>query len=199
MSDLIGILSEQFGGDVVEAISNQLQINPQQAQSALGSALPILLNALANNSAEEEGANSLYRAVEKDHDGSVWDNLSGFLNNFEQGPGAGILGHILGGRQGLIEEVIGRASGLNPQTAGMLMRTVAPLLMGVLGKARQREELDSRGMSQVLRRTVEATAQQEPQSMGAIGKLLDQDGDGDVKDDIAQMGFRFLTGLMGRR
>ena len=50
---------------------------------------------MARNTSNQQGAESLHNALQKDHDGSILDNLGGFLNNAQSGPGAGILRHVL--------------------------------------------------------------------------------------------------------
>ena len=49
MNDLLGMLSQQVSGQVVNQISKQLGTDPQTAQSAVSAALPLLLGAISRN------------------------------------------------------------------------------------------------------------------------------------------------------
>lgn len=196
MANLIDLLTEQLSGAAMDAITQKIGGNNEQTETAIGSLLPIIINALANNSADKQGSEALHRAVVEDHDGGILENMFDFIQNAEQGPGAGILRHVFGDRRGMVEEVVGSTSGLSSNATGTLLETLAPIIMGMLGKKQREEELDDRGLHDILSGTVAKTAEKEPKSMGIIGRLLDRDGDGDIKDDIAEMGFNFLTKLM---
>ena len=59
-------------------MSNQSGLNKNQTVSALSAVVPTLLTALKGNSQSKLGQKQLATALEKDHDGSLLDNLSGF-------------------------------------------------------------------------------------------------------------------------
>jgi len=95
MKDLIvGQISQQMGAQ-----------NPQQAQTAIDGIMGTLLNAVTNNAATSEGQQGLEKALERDHDGSILDNLSGFLSgnftlsNPKTANGMGILSHLFIGEK----------------------------------------------------------------------------------------------------
>ena len=79
MTDILSSLLGQLGPSAVQQISQQLGAPPGATQSAIQAALPTLLTALANNARTPQGAQALGSALERDHDGSVLNNLSGFL------------------------------------------------------------------------------------------------------------------------
>ena len=70
----------------------------------------------------------------------------------------------------------------------------APILLGMLGKQQRKNNLDAGGLSSVLQMGMEQMKNQSPETGGLLAQLLDQDGDGDVKDDVARIGF----GLLGK-
>jgi hypothetical protein len=84
----------------VKQISEQIGADEGTTNQAIGTALPVLISALAKNSSQQGGAENLHRALQNDHDGSILDNLSGYLGGGNAGTsGAEILGHVLGNRQ----------------------------------------------------------------------------------------------------
>jgi hypothetical protein len=182
----------------VDAIGRQLGIGNEQATQAVAGALPALLGGLAKNSSEPSGATALLGALQKDHDGSILDDVAGFLGQGAgAGPGAGILRHVFGGRQGAIESAVGSLSGLDAGKAGQLLTMLAPLVMGMLGKTQRQQGLDVGGLTDLLGQEKRTAQQRAPQAVDMLGKLLDSDGDGDMMDDIAKIGGGLLGGLFG--
>jgi hypothetical protein len=82
------------------------------------------------------------------------------------------------------------------------MEKLAPMLMGALTKVKSQANLDEAGLSNVLNGTLEAQRQQSPlggKELDAFSSLLDQDGDGDIMDDLQNMGKGLLGSFFGRR
>lgn len=198
-NNFLDLLTQQFGGNMTDLISQQLGVSRGTAQLALSQFLPIITAALANNSATEEGASSLYNAVEKDHDGSIMNNLMDFLGNFSQGPGSGILGHVFGSQIGQVTEFVSKNTGLDAGTTQSLMQIAAPVVMGLLGQQQRTQGLNQQGLSQFLNTSVQDVHRTDPKNMGLIGKLLDRNNDGNVFDDVAAMGMSLLKNWMNGR
>lgn len=195
MSLLENVL-QQFSGPALSALSGQLGANENQTQSAIANALPILVSALSKNSASESGASALASALDSDHDGSILDDVMGFVTNGAGGGmGAGILKHLLGGQdapqQNAAAAAVSQSSGLNMQQVGTLLMTLAPIVMAYLGKKKQEDGLDAGGVSQLLQNE----QQKHAQSGGMLGMLsgfLDMNHDGSALDDIGGLIGKFL-------
>lgn len=197
MASVLDILSQQLGGGAVESMSRQLGADKSAVESAIPAALAVLTGAMAKNASRSNGARSLAGALERDHDGSILDNLGGLLSNPEGANGAGILKHVLGGRRSTAESAISQTTGLDSESVSKLLMMLAPLVMGALGKVKRERELGADDLASVLageRRRAETSA---PGLGGLLGGLLDSDGDGDFKDDVARMGAGFLGKLFG--
>jgi hypothetical protein len=193
-------LTDLFGGAIkqqlISMVSQKLGINEQMATTAVNFALPLLLNGLAKNSSTQEGANSLHQAVVNDHDGSILSNLAGFMQNSEQGPGAGILKHLLGANQGIANQAVSQSSGLDSNQTSQLMQMLAPVLMGSLGAQTKNEGLDATALSGLLRNATQEQEQQAPDAMNMISKLLDSNGDGNSMDDVTKIGMGLLKNFL---
>jgi len=179
---LLNVLLNQLGGDSLKGLTSSLGGDKSATQSAIASALPMLLGALTKNASKPEGAASLQRALGA-HDGSVLDNLGGLFGSGDTSDGDGILKHTLGDQRGVVEQSVAKSSGLDLAKVGPLLAMLAPVVMGVLGKKQRESKLDSAGLSDMLRqdrRTAEAAV---PQLKG-IRALLDRDGDGQIADDL---------------
>ena len=98
---------------------------------------------------------------------------------------------VLGGKQTNAIEMISKLSGLGGNQAGSLLTTLAPLVMGMLGRQKKEQNMSGDVLSDFLSKSVNSATNQR-QEMGIIGKFLDQDGDGSIMDDIAGMGMGML-------
>jgi hypothetical protein len=184
---LLQLLQQQLGGQAVNQISRQLGADPGTTSNAIDAALPLLLSAVARNAGNREQAQSLGRAVSEDHDGSILDDVPGYLSQAQTGPGAGILRHVLGGKQQSVQTGLSQATGLDAGKTGQLLTMLAPLVMGALGRAKRENQLDNEGLSTLLTGENERLKESAPGVMGALGRFLDRDNDGSVMDDVGGM------------
>jgi hypothetical protein len=77
MDDLIRSIATQLDSGAMNQLGRQLGTDSQSTQNAVQAALPLLLGALAKNSASSGGADALAGALDRDHDGSILDDLHG--------------------------------------------------------------------------------------------------------------------------
>jgi hypothetical protein len=198
---LIDDILAQLGNSEVEQIGRQAGLAPADTSRAITGALPAILAGLANNSAASaNGAASLASALDRNHDGSVLDDLAGFLGGSSAAAdGGGILGHIFGARRGTVESGLGRASGIDGATMARVMALLAPIVMAYLGRAKSSRQLDSDGVASMLGRERSRLQERSPSGMDALGKILDADGDGSILDDLAQQGGGLLGSLFRSR
>ena len=192
-SGMIDQLSQQLGG-----------ANKQQTAAAASGIVTTLMGALAKNASSTEGAQALNNALERDHDGSILDDVMGMLsgqaqvNNTSMLNGAGILNHVLGNKQSGAVDMISKLSGLDSNQTGSLMTMLAPVIMGSLGKAKRQQGLDVAGIASLLSGTVSAQKQNNP-TMNLVTSFLDADGDGSIVADVANMGMKILGGFFRRK
>ena len=195
MSSIADMLLGQLGEGGISQISQQIGADESSTGSAVSMAMPMLVSALANNSAKPEGAQALHQALAEDHDGSILGNIPGFLGDPQAANGAGILGHVLGSQQPAVAQGVAQNSGLNSNQVGQLLQIAAPLIMGSLGQQQQTQGLNPSGLAALLGTQQQAAQQSNPDMMNMLNQLLDQDRDGTAVDDI----FGFVRRLFGRR
>ena len=198
MNSLFDLVTQQLGGSNLGQISRQIGADESTTQSAIGMALPVLIGALARNASQPAGAAAIDRALEN-HDGSVLDDLGSLLGGgVNARAGAGILGHVLGGKRAPVEQGIGRATGLSPQQVGKLLIVLAPIVMAALSRMRQQHAADAAdpGVGAVLQREQQEVARRAPEAGGLAG-MLDRNDDGSIVDDLARMAPGMLGGLFG--
>lgn len=195
-SDLLASLMGQLGGGGIEEIGRSAGLDSADVSKVLAGAIPALLAGLTRNSSSSVGAEGLLGALDRDHDGSILDDVMGYLGGGgDLSAGAGILGHVLGGSQGNIERAISSSSGVDEDSVGRILALVAPLLMGALGKAKREYGLDASGLAAALGQQERAARRVSPSAVDVFSRMLDSDGDGDPLDDIVKMGSGLLGGL----
>ncbi len=194
MSSILDALSTHLDDQALSQLSARLGTDKGATSKAIAAAVPLLLGALAKNAASPTGAQAIHDAVARDHDGSILDNPDP-VTAASSGQGDAILGHVLGDRRPVAEQGISQASGLDLSKVGPLLATLAPLVMGALGRAQRSGNLGVGGLAGMLGAERDALGASAPGVLGAITRLLDRDHDGSVIDDVGGM----LGGLLGRR
>ncbi len=190
MAGLLDDVMGQLGQGGVTQIASALGVDDGLAGKAIGMALPAILGGLANNAAKPDGAAALSSALD-DHDGSVFGQLGDLLGS-GGGDGAKILGHVLGNKQGSVEQKIAGDAGLDFGSVAKLLPILAPLVMGYLSKRKQSDGLDAGGLGALLGNERQAQEAKNP-GLGGLASILDADGDGSIMDDVMGM----ATGATG--
>lgn len=124
-----------------DQIATRIGADPEQTRQAIALAVPTLLAGLRQQAAPGTG---LQQAVMQDHDGSILDDIAGYLQGSANlGPrttdGEGILGHVLGSRQPQVQQALSSKSGLSMDSIAQLLPILAPIVMGMLGRQARTE------------------------------------------------------------
>lgn len=204
--DLTSLIQSQVSEGLIDQLSSQLGgADRGKTAAATTGILSTLLGAMARNASTPDGASALNSALERDHDGSILEDVMGMVTGQKSAPneravnGAGILNHVLGKRQGGAVDMISKMSGLDSGQTGNLMSMLAPMVMGMLGKAKRESNLDAGGISDLLGGFAKQEQSKNP-AMSLITGFLDADGDGSIIDDVAGMlGKGLLGGLFKKR
>jgi hypothetical protein len=170
---LVNTVMKQLGSGGIASIASTLGMGQKEAKGAVGTAVGVLTGALALNASKPEGAQALDSALARDHDGSIFNNLGGLLGNITGGQGAGILGHVLGGAQPQVQQAVAEKSGLSLDKVGPLLMTVAPLVMGALGKMKKDKKLDAPALATTLAKEQRTVAKKDKNDLlGSVMGLL---------------------------
>ena len=180
----LGNLASQVGG------------NEGEVKNGVMAALPAMLAALGKNAGTEKGAEELNNALEKKHDGSILDTLSGYLSNPDLKDGAGILNHLFGNQTSNVANAVSQSSGLDTNGSMKMLQMLAPILMGMLGQQKKQNNLDAKGLGNLTSMLASNFGSEAGASgiMEAVTNLLDANKDGNVMDDIMGMVGKFFGG-----
>jgi hypothetical protein len=194
MDTLTQQLLQQLAGGAASQIGQKIGADEQTTNSAMAAAIPLLVSALAKNASEPAGAQALHQAVANDHDGSILDNMEGFLGNPEAANGTGILNHVLGGQQPAVTKGLTKSTGLNSDQISQLLQIAAPLVMGMLGKQQQQQGLNANDLSGLLGSEKQKAEESNPDMMSTLNTLLDMNKDGSALDDILGIAGKLFGG-----
>ena len=220
MPNLTDELRKSLDSQTIHSLSQQIGADENSTRQAVGALVPMLIGGMSKNvQNSDEGAQSLDSALERDHDGSLLDNLSSMLGGGGAGGlggmlggllgggskatnGQGILDHILGGKQEPVRNGVSRATGLGNGSTGQLMQLLAPIVMSALGRVKRQENLDSQGVRHLLERERSTLEEEAPDTQqGGLLSLLDSNRDGKVnmEDDVAKVGAALGTAFLMSR
>jgi len=182
---LLGLLQGQDLGKLAEQVGG----NEGQVKNGVMAALPAMLTALSKNTGTEKGAQELSNALETKHDGSILNNLSGYLSNPDLKDGAGILNHLFGSQTSNVANAVSQSSGLDSNGSMKILQMLAPVLMGMLGQQKKQNNLDAEGIGNLTSMLASNFGSEVGASgiMDVVTNLLDANKDGNVMDDIMGM------------
>jgi hypothetical protein len=210
MSTILDDLASRLQGGTLSQLSQQLGADEATTSRAVSMALPMLLGGLAREADTPDGAQSLDRALAEDHDGSLLDNMSALLGGSAGAAdvaapraldGAGILGHILGGKRDTVQQGIGQATGLSGQQTARLLMMLAPIVMAYLGRRKRETGAGPSEIGAELRAERQEVERRAPDLGGLLGQMFGGGGEDrpGIADDLARMAPQVLGGLFGRR
>jgi hypothetical protein len=191
MAGILDLLSGPMGKMLISGASKQLGLGEDKTQNALSAAMPLILGAMKNNASTPEGASGLLGALNNNkHDGGILDKLGsilggGGIDKDVMDDGAGILGHVFGGKEENVAHAVSKSSGIDLGSAMNILKVAGPFLMGALGKQSRAQGVKDQGGLGSLLGGMLGGGHKEQQSL--VNRLLDADGDGSIIDDVAGM------------
>lgn len=190
MASILDLLSTDMGKQLINSASAQTGQPADKTANVLSMAIPVILGAMQRNVATPQGAQSLNNALEDSrHDGSILEHLGSLLGNGSVdsnllNDGAGILSHVLGANQQKVEQNISKTSGVDAGSVAQIIKMAAPILMGILGNQKRKDNVGESGIGDLLGSVLGKNTNHD---RSLIETLLDADGDGSIIDDVAGM------------
>lgn len=190
MSGILDLLNSDLGKSLVSGVATETNQPQNKTHEVLTMALPVLMTAMRRNASSPEGAQNLLGAINKDHDGSILNNLSGLfgggVDSNIKTDGQKIIDHILGEKQSNVEKAISAKTGIDTSTVAQILKVAAPILMGLLSnQAKQKNVVSPGGLKELLGGLLKGDSPHQEQ--GFFESLLDANRDGSIMDDVAGM------------
>lgn len=164
--DLNSILGALTAGSAVNDMGKQFNMNSNQVNSVITSALPTLIGAMQKNTATESGASSLAGALVS----HLGDGIN--LNSANLLDGSKILGHILGGNSDSFISALAKKNGVSTNQAGGILSAILPMLLGLLGKGQKSSNVGIGGLGGMLGAILGGGSAKPQASGGGLGSLL---------------------------
>jgi hypothetical protein len=194
--EILPTIMQLISSGGLKELSDKTGLNTTQVTSATAIALPLIIQAMAKKTESEKGAESLAKAVSKDHDGSILENLGSFIQNSDEKEGQSILKHIIGKDRTDIAETIGNMVGIDKEKSMMILSVLAPIVMGLIGKYMSKEKLTASELAKNLSEEGTNVTNSAPDASSLFNSLIDSNGDGQVADDVVKIGSQLLSAFL---
>lgn len=175
-------LRDIVAASTLKGIGKKTNATPEQVESVLCTALPVLVQSMAKNAQSEEGAQSLSLAL-SNHAAS---DVDGSLKNVDPADGVKILKHVLGSDAKAANKSIAKKSGVSASTAAGILAMAAPLLMNALGKEKEESKTSEGGLAKLLLSLLGGGGASG--AGGLLGALLGASSGGKKDDDSDLLG-----------
>lgn len=207
MTNILDLLAGSLDGNTISKLDQQVGIGDEnKTAAALEGISKVILAGVNRNAQTSEGLQSLNNALEKDHRGDIFNDVLGNLLNQDarrsQGQGydrtlngAGILRHVLGGKESSVFDSLSKSTNVDKGKLLSLAIKFAPFILGALGKAKRENGLDSKGLGSLLGSVMNSVTSNSSSQSNILNSILDQDGDGNIVDDVAGIGKKIFGGL----
>lgn len=154
--NLLDLVKGQLNETVIGKASQLIGAKHSETTSALDTVLPALMGAVVNKGSSKSGAGALLNMISSgNHDGSIFDNLTGLLGDKEatnslMSVGGSLVSSLLGSKQSSLLDLITNATPLGRNSSSSFMNLLAPMVMGMLGKQVKTRGLDAPGLMNLL-------------------------------------------------
>lgn len=180
-------LNDMMSASTLKEIAKKTGATPEEVKNVLGTALPVLVQTMANNAKSGEGAQSLGIALSQ-HAAS-----NATVKGVDPADGVKILKHVLGGDVKAANKSIAKQSGVNAATAAGILAMAAPLLMNALGKEKEDSKTSNSGLAKLLLSLLGNGG-----SAGILGALLGGGSSNSKKDDEGDLLGSLLGAFTGK-
>jgi len=162
--------------EVSQQLSSQLGIDRNTANQILPQVAPLILGGLKRQMEQCGGAPRLDHILNKYGNDGVLDDIGGLFQDVAEKPSADPrLGGLLGDSGVQAANMLAQNFSLDMNTAKKIIPMLAPIILGMLTRTR-----DTGGAGS-----------------GGIADLIDQNGDGNILDDVAGFLTRGMGGMQG--
>ncbi len=172
-TSLLSDIKTQLTPDMVQHLSSLLGESPVNTQKAVDEVLPTLLAGVMNFSSSGSGATQLVDLITHGDYGNVLNNLSGLLNEGNtaermMSSGRNILSLVFAGKLPAVSELITTSSGIKNTSASSLLSLAAPVVLGVVARARTAQGLNAVGLTTLLLGQKEGIAELAPAGLASV-------------------------------
>lgn len=167
---LIDLLTGNTGNQVATQAENKFGVSKTQILALLAVAAPLVISYLRNKSQDSKEAEALNNALDKDHDGSILDDVS--QADARQNEGGSILSHVFGNDKNTVENNLSQNTGISIDKIGPILAMLAPVIMGYIGKEKQQNNVGAGGIGDLLEGILGNAQNQSQASNDPLSNIL---------------------------
>lgn len=197
--NILESLQQLFDNAKVQEISKKVGINPDKIKSTIEKVLPNLLGNLSEQL--KSGKSSILNFLDKDKDGDIMDDLSnmfGFGKKKKQPQAmaaAPSSADIFADKKQEVTDLIKEECDVDDKKASNFLDEITKTVMGFLGQ----KGGDAKGLIDNIIKQGDGLKGKLGDQLKNVMGSLDKDKDGDVMDDLEDMGKKLFGGLFGKK
>jgi Bacterial protein of unknown function (DUF937) len=170
-TNIVTLVMEYLTPDLIGRISTALGLNRNNAQTAIGAAVPALLAGFSGVAAQPGGAQKLVDAAKQQTGtlGSLANMIGGQGQTSFIEKGTQMLSSLLGGQsQTALAGAVGKFAGLGQGASGSLLGMLGPVVMGTIAQQQGTRGLDASGVANLLTAEKDHISQALPKGFGSL-------------------------------
>ena len=181
ISSLFGMLMNK---EALENLGGSVGANKEQVQKLINLGMPTMMKAMERNTKTENGAQSLYKALQ-DHQNDNVEEMARNPDKVDKSDGEKILNHVFEDKNERVQTTLAKQTNLVQNQVTTVLSQLAPLVMGTLGQQQKELNVNVSNLSKLMGGAIEQSGNSEVIKMAE--QLLDADKDGSILDDVGRM------------
>ena len=181
ISSLFGMLMNK---EALENLGGSVGANKEQVEKLINLGMPTMMKAMERNTKTENGAQSLYKALQ-DHQNDNVEEMARNPDKVDKTDGEKILNHVFEDKNERVQTTLAKQTNLVQNQVTTVLSQLAPLVMGTLGQQQKELNVNVSNLSKLMGGAIEQSGNSEVIKMAE--QLLDADKDGSILDDVGRM------------
>ncbi|MEA1884816.1 MAG: DUF937 domain-containing protein [Thermotogota bacterium] len=181
ISGLFGMLMNK---EALENLGGSVGANKEQVQKLINLGMPTMMKAMERNTKTENGAQSLYKALQEHQNDDV-EEMARNPDKVDKTDGEKILNHVFEDKNERVQTNLAKQTNLVQNQVTTALSQLAPLVMGTLGQQQKELDVNVSNLSKLMGGAIEQSGNSEVIKMAE--QLLDADKDGSILDDVGRM------------
>ncbi|MFT3902711.1 MAG: OmpA family protein [Niabella sp.] len=172
--NIVDLVKNYVSPDLISKAGSFLGESEGGISKAVSGLIPSILGGIVSKgSSSEADSQQLLNAAKEANDSGLLGNLSSLLgNNDLLSKGSGWFNSLFGGQSNTIIDTISNFAGIKSSSSSSLIGMVTPLIMALLGKKAQDDNLSASGFSSFLSSQKSSVLSALPTGLGSIATAL---------------------------
>lgn len=172
--NIVDLVKNYISQDLISKASSFLGENEGGVSKALSGLIPSVLGGIiSKGTASESNAQQLLDAAKEANNTGLLGNLGSLFDNQDLlSKGSGWVGNLFGGQSNTLVDLISKFAGIKSSSSSSLLNMITPLILGLLGKKAQDDNLNAGGFLNLLASQKNNVLSALPTGLGTIASTL---------------------------